>query len=114
MVIFLELEYIFLDCERLPQLWKKFPWCEHPVEFPAESMGSLFPPGAAIFLEYSIRVFFVIAGHSLLKIGLPVWVLPCRVVEKCVSSPSQLFEVLKSLLRVILLFGKQDTFIPYN
>lgn len=77
MVIFLELEYIFLDHERLPQLWKKFPKCEHPVEFPMESIGSLFPPGTAIFLEYSIQVLFVIGSHSLLKIGLLVWVLPC-------------------------------------
>lgn len=78
MGIFLEPEYIFLDCESLPQTMDTFSQMSTPTRIPTERIVCFFPPRAATSLECSIVTSFVIVGHSLLmtwatSLGFALW-----------------------------------------
>lgn len=115
MVIFLEMECILSDCEKLPQTMDAFSQVSTPHRIPSEKMGSLIPPWAAIFLDCQLACPWWLGAIACLWFRLPVKGLPYWVAEKYISSLSQPFKVLKSPLRFILSFVKEDTLflIPY-
>lgn len=96
MVIFLELECILLDCERLPQIMDTLSQVSTPSRIPSEKMRSLIPFWAAISLECSVEMSFVIVRHSLLMIwatSLGFALLSCREVYFFLVRAFQSLEV---------------------